>query len=70
MTQPDKLTRIEDRDIWDDLMEKIDLSGNYEAFINPRAIKQIVAENEALTCAIKILKDAILEHANKDSDNG
>jgi hypothetical protein len=30
--------RVNAKDVWDDLMDKIDLSGAYEAFVDPRAI--------------------------------
>lgn len=42
----DKLPRKEPRDVWDDLMERIDLSGNYETFINPTAIANLVRLKE------------------------
>jgi hypothetical protein len=55
MTQPDKLLRRGARDIWDDLSERIDLSGGYETFIDPRAIEYLLNERDKLLAVLNYI---------------
>lgn len=55
----DKLIGREARDIWDELMDRIDLSGNYEAFIDPREIENLVNQNERLREVLTVCKKVV-----------